>query len=87
MLELKRMRERGADNLPVDTGISVLLIGCAYGGLSIESSIRAIIQGIQNANNKIEAQNEEGLNIIERIEFVELYEDRCLQCLFVLSKS
>ncbi|MGZ5191127.1 MAG: DUF7379 domain-containing protein, partial [Flavisolibacter sp.] len=34
-------------------GISSLIIGCGYGGLTIENSLRAIIQGVQNANNKI----------------------------------
>jgi CHAT domain-containing protein len=88
MLELKRIRKNDIrNNVPVkESGISVLLIGCSYGGLSIDSSIRAIIQGIQNANNHVETMNQEGLRPIEKIEFVELYEDRCLQCLYVLSK-
>ncbi|MEP7254272.1 MAG: CHAT domain-containing protein [Ferruginibacter sp.] len=87
MLELKKLKKNDEKNeLLTETGISVLLIGCGYGGLSVESSIRAILQGIQNANNKIESLSQEGLNTIERIEFVELYEDRCLQCLLVLSK-
>ena len=86
MLELKKVKRNGNyAGLSTDAGISVLLIGCGYGGLSIDSSIRAILQGIQNANNKIETLNQEGLSIIEHIEFVELYEDRCLQCLLVLN--
>lgn len=87
MLELKKIKSNhGHHDLPADTGISVLLIGCGYGGLSIDSSIRAILQGIQNANNKIESLSQEGLSTIEHIEFVELYEDRCLQSLLVLNK-
>ncbi|HMK04766.1 MAG TPA: CHAT domain-containing protein, partial [Ferruginibacter sp.] len=88
ILELKRSGKNAIkNNEPVkENGISVLLIGCSYGGLSIDSSIRAIIQGIQNANNQTEAMNQEGLNPIGKIEFVELYEDRCLQCLYVLSR-
>ena len=87
MLELKRIKKNAVNNeFQTGNGISALLIGCGYGGLSIDSSIRALIQGIQNANNKIEALNQEGLNTIEMIEFVELYEDRCLQCLYVLSR-
>ena len=87
MLELKKVGTNNVkNNSPRETGISVLLIGCGYGGLSIDSSIHAILQGIQNANNKIESLSLQGLNTIERIEFVELFEDRCLQCMLVLNK-
>lgn len=86
MLELKKIRK---SRMPVDmdtSGISVLLIGCGYGGLSVDSSIRSILQGIQNANSKIEDMGLQELYPIEQVEFVELYEDRCLQCLYTLSK-
>ena len=87
MLELSKLYKiNGPDYLPAETGISVLLIGCGYGGLSIESSIRAIMMGVQNANKKMEEFNTAGLKLIERIEFVELFEDRCLQCLYILSR-
>jgi len=87
MLELSKLHKNmNTADIPVETGISALLIGCGYGGLSIESSIRSIIQGVQNANKKMEEFNTEGLKIIDRIEFVELYEDRCLQCLYILSR-
>lgn len=87
MLELKKMRQNNSHSgQPAETGISVLLIGCGYGGLSMESSIRAILQGIQNANEKAETLNQKGLSMIGQIEFIELFEDRCLQCLIVLSK-
>ncbi|MEP7237218.1 MAG: CHAT domain-containing protein [Ferruginibacter sp.] len=87
MLELVNLYKKNeTENIPVETGISILLIGCGYGGLSIESSIRSIIQGVQNANKKMEEMTIEGLKIIERIEFVELFEDRCLQCLYILSR-
>jgi len=87
MLELVNLFNKNeTENIPAETGISVLLIGCGYGGLSIESSIRSIIQGVQNANKKMEEFKIEGLRLIERIEFVELYEDRCLQCLYILSR-
>ena len=87
MLELINLNKKNeTENLPDETGISVLLIGCGYGGLSIESSIRSILQGVQNANKKMEEITPEGLKTIERVEFVELFEDRCLQCLYVLSR-
>ena len=86
MLELKKIRRNMLHEELDTTGLSVLLIGCGYGGLSIDSSIRSILQGIQNANAKIEDMGLEGLHAIEQVEFVELYEDRCLQCLYTLSK-
>jgi CHAT domain-containing protein len=87
LLELSKLHKNNDTAcMPALTGISVLLIGCGYGGLSIESSIRAILQGVQNANKKMEELSIEGLKIIEHVEFVELYEDRCLQCLYILSR-
>jgi CHAT domain-containing protein len=69
-----------------ETGISTLLIGAGYGGLSVESSMRAIIQGVENANAKIGAMGLDKLKPIDIIEFVELYEDRCLQSLYTLTR-
>ena len=67
-------------------GISTVLIGSGYGGLSIENSVRAIVQGIQNANSKIDSVNSGRMKLIEQIEFVELYEDRALSCFYAVSK-
>ena len=55
-------------------GISSLIIGSGYGGLTIESSLRAIIQGVQNANAKIIELYAETAVTIQHIEFVEQYE-------------
>ncbi len=85
MMELKKMKKDNVLNdVQSDVGLSVLLIGSSYGGLSIESSIRAILLGIQNANIAI-ATLEGVFDLINSVEFVEIYEDRCLQCLYVLS--
>lgn len=87
MLELINLyNKKETENIPAETGVSVLLIGCGYGGLSIESSIRSIILGVQNANKKMQEFQTEGLKLIEHIEFVELFEDRCMQCLYILSR-
>jgi hypothetical protein len=67
-------------------GISSLLIGSGYGGLAIENSIKAILQGIQNANAKIRNLKLENTRAIEQIEFVELYEDKAVSSLYSLSK-
>lgn len=58
-------------------GISTLAIGSGYGGLTVEGSIRAIIQGVQNANEKIK-QLYPTAAIIDEIEFIELFQDKAL---------
>ena len=63
-------------------GISSLIIGCGYGGLSIESSVNAILQAIINANAKISILYMDNAKLIERVEFIELYENRALSCYY-----
>jgi CHAT domain-containing protein len=67
-------------------GISSLIIGCGYGGLTIESSIRAIITGVQNANKKIQQVYPENTSLINEIEFIELLHDKALGCVQALKK-
>jgi hypothetical protein len=67
-------------------GISALIVGSGYGGLSIENSVRAIIQAVQNANEKIRKLHDETGPVIQRLEFVELYEDAALGCFYSLRK-
>ncbi len=67
-------------------GISSLIIGCGFGGLTVDSSIRAILQGIQNANEKIRKAGLPDLRLIEMVEFVEQYEDRALSCFYSVTR-
>lgn len=69
-----------------EIGLSALLVGCGYGGLTIENSSRAILQGIQNANNRMKALKPDGAKLIASVEFVEMYEDKALSCLYTLNK-
>jgi CHAT domain/Lecithin:cholesterol acyltransferase len=87
ILELQKICPVPANAPRPENGITLLLIGAGYGGLGIESSIRSLLQGIQAANAKVEALNRADLKPIEKVEFVELYEDLCLQCLYILSKA
>jgi CHAT domain-containing protein len=66
-------------------GVSSLLIGCNYGGITVENSAMAIIEGVSNANNKIRNLIPEAV-LVEEIEFIERYEDRALSCLYALSR-
>ena len=67
-------------------GISALMVGCGYGGLSIESSLKSIILGVKKANSSVGGLNNASLKKIETIEFIELYEDRSLQAFYTLKK-
>ncbi|HEX5025893.1 MAG TPA: CHAT domain-containing protein, partial [Agriterribacter sp.] len=67
-------------------GISALIIGCDYGGLSVESSLKAIIEGVNNANEKATTLFKNNGKTIQHIEFVEVYAFRALSCMYVLNK-
>jgi len=67
-------------------GLSSLIIGSGYGGLSVENSIKAIIQGVHNANIKVKNLNLENTKIVGKIEFVELFEDSAVGALYSLSR-
>src|SRR5215204_1449020 len=69
-----------------EIGISALIIGCGYGGLSVESSLKAIIEGVNNANAKVSACLNNDARTLQYIEFIELYEDMALNCLLTLKK-
>jgi len=69
-----------------EIGLSALLVGCGYGGLTIENSTRAILQGIQNANNRMKSLKLDGARLITSVEFVEMYEDKALSCLYTIHK-
>lgn len=68
------------------TGISSLIIGSGYGGLSIENSVKAVIQGVHNANLKVKNLNIGNPSLISHIEFVELFEDNAVGALYSLSR-
>ena len=68
------------ENQPVP-GISVIAIANSYGGLSSDSSIRAILLGIQHANQKIKTIYKRKLKTIEEVEIIELYQDKALSIL------
>lgn len=68
------------------SGISSLIIGCGYGGLSVENSIRAILQGVQNANVKMAKLYGTHCRMVEDVEFVEKDHSRALGCFYSLAR-
>ncbi|MBG9377115.1 CHAT domain-containing protein [Panacibacter sp. DH6] len=69
-----------------DLGVSTLIIGCGYGGLSVENAVKSIIEGINKANTKVSGLYKNNIRLIQYIEFIELYEDRALNCMYTLKK-
>lgn len=67
-------------------GISPLMIASGYGGLNIESSMKAIIEGINNANKNCIDLRKENYGYISHIEFIELYESNAISGLFAIKK-
>jgi pimeloyl-ACP methyl ester carboxylesterase len=68
-------------------GISSLLIGCGYGGLSIETVVLSILQGVTNANTRIAALYAETSRLVTEVEFIELYQDRALGCYYAVRRA
>jgi hypothetical protein len=71
-----------------EVGLSALMIGCGYGGLTIDSSIKAIIEGVNSANTKMQRvqKDNEGVRLVQNLEFIELYEDKAFSCLYSLTR-
>lgn len=81
LLDIKNQPDKGKD-----IGISSLIIGCGYGGLTVEGSIKAIIEGVNNANSKVTELYKNTIKTVQYVEFIELYEDRTLSCMYALRK-
>ncbi|MEE4287534.1 MAG: CHAT domain-containing protein, partial [Mariniphaga sp.] len=67
-------------------GISALIVGSGYGGLSIENSMKAVIQGVYNANKNVVKLDLENTQLIHHIEFIELFEDNAISALYSLGR-
>ena len=77
---------RGVDIPKKGIGISSLIVASGYGGLSVEGSLKAIIEGVNRANEKIKMLGDTGYRTVQHIEIVELYANRALNCMYVLNK-
>lgn len=66
-------------------GLSSLIIGAGYGGMAIESSCRAIMQGVINANEKVQKLTGNEDLYVDELEFVELFEDKAITCFYSLT--
>ena len=79
MKEEERFNERQNKNEPLPKiGVSALLIGSRYSGLSIDDSIYSLLNGLALANQKLSQLHNCKIKQISEIEFIELYEDRAI---------
>lgn len=70
-----------------EIGISSLIIGSGYGGITVEGCIRAVIQGVSNANSKVKnIYPDKEAALIEHIEFIELFDDVALNAFLALNR-
>lgn len=69
----------------VSVGISSLLIGRGYELISMEGCLKAIIGGVVNANQSVNSFLKKERKVTE-IEFIEIYQDRALNCMYTLKQ-
>lgn len=69
-----------ANNEIKKLGLSTLLIGAGYAGMAIETTCRAIMQGVINANQSVISLTGLQELYISDLEFIELYEDKSIAC-------
>lgn len=79
---IKKLRKNNSSKQQASTkiGLSSLIIAGYYGGLSMEHSTRAILQGVVNANLKVMKTTGIPDLYVDHLEFIELFEDRAIQC-------
>lgn len=73
------------NNCKTRIGLSSLIIGAGYGGMAIESSCRAIMQGIINANDKVQKLTGIENLYVDELEFIELFEDKAITLFYSLT--
>ncbi|HNM30151.1 MAG TPA: CHAT domain-containing protein [Chitinophagales bacterium] len=71
-------------NVHGTVGLSSLLLGCGYAGLSVETAVKAVISGVHKANQSVRQNGDNIWPTVDEIEFIEIYEDRALQALICL---
>jgi len=67
-------------------GVSALLIGSEYGFLSLNSSLNSLLEGVRNANRKIQELGG-GLPSIAELELIELHRQKALNAFYLLHEG
>lgn len=72
-----RFRQNGPDQ-PCSAAISTLLIGTGAGGITLTAAIEAILRAVKSTHQRLRDSRLADKVRIDRVEFLELYEDRAL---------
>lgn len=67
-------------------GVSTLLIGSGYAGLTLGDSIKSLLNGVKLANKEIRQLKNSSVKQISEVEFIEIYEDRAISAAQILNK-
>jgi len=81
---LIRLTAKDPSDKPI--GISALIMASGYGGLTIENSMKAVINGINQANQKVQSLDSSIYRTVENLEFIERYSDRALNCMYIVNR-
>ncbi len=66
-------------------GISTLLIGSGFGGLTVYSCIRAVMMAVKEANDFFEPEAHKDYPLIDHVEIVELYQHKAVQAARIIA--
>jgi CHAT domain-containing protein/pimeloyl-ACP methyl ester carboxylesterase len=86
LAEREKQAHQGQLLEPVQAKISSLLIGTGAGGLTIEDSMAALLQGVAQANRTLAERGLANIVTITELEFIELFEDRAITAAHVLPR-
>ena len=86
MKQREQHRNSSATDEPQVVGVSTLLIGSGYAGLTLDDSIKSLLHGVTLANKQIKLLKKSSVKQISEIEFVEMYEDRAISAAQLLNK-
>jgi len=77
----------GEASRPRSAAVSCLLIGTSAGGVPIGDGIEAVLRAAIAANARLAANQMDGRVVIDRIEFVELYEDLAIAAAHAIARA
>lgn len=77
----------GEADRPRSAAISCLLIGTGAGGVPISDAVESVLRAAIAANARLADNEMDGRVVIDRVEFVELYEDLAISAAHALRKA
>lgn len=80
-LEAEELKDSADRQQPLSVGISALLIGAGIGELSLADSVAATLRGHRDARQRLERAGLAGKLRLDRLDFIEVLEDRAINAL------